>query len=67
MARVSGLLPVMPLLSCVDIISLQGCAERLVLALSAAMLYHSAGICCCVSTWALILQTKPRVDEFLYF
>ena len=57
----------MPLLSSVGIISRQGCAEQLVLALSAVVLYHSAGICCCVSAWALILQTEPRVDEFLPF
>lgn len=67
MAQVAGLLPVMPLLSCVGITSLRGCAERPVLALSAAMLYCSAGICCCVSTRALILQAEPRVDEFLSF
>lgn len=67
MAQVSGLVPVMPLLSCVGIISLRGCAEQLVLTLSAAMLCHSAGNCCCVSTRALILQTEPRVDEFLSF
>lgn len=66
-ARVAGLLPVMPPLSCVGIASLRGCAERPVLALSAAMLYRSAGICCCVSTRALILQAEPRVDGFLYF
>lgn len=57
----------MPLLSCVGITSLQARAEQLVLALSAAMLYHSAGICCCVFTQVLTLQPKPRLHKFLSF
>lgn len=65
--KISGLLLVMPLLSYVGIMSLQACAELLVHALPAVMLYRSAGICCCVSTQALILKSEPRVDEFLSF
>lgn len=62
-----ALLPRMPPLSCVGITSLQARAEQLVLALSAAMLYHSVGICCCMFTQVLTLQPKPRLHKCISF